>query len=125
MQYPIRKLELGVGETIDSIRFNSGWLIDRIDFTTNHKRVLSCGSSSGGGLRQVTRDASFQRYDDPSYSSQGWGEWRQPALALHGFAYTLISTLGKIAWVDVQFLFSGLNETAAQLIDSSKVKLSI
>ncbi|BHF60938.1 hypothetical protein SprV_0100390800 [Sparganum proliferum] len=125
MQYPIRKLELGMGETINSIRFNSGWLIDRIDFTTNRERVLSCGSSSGGGLRQVTRDASFQRYDDPSYSSHGWGDWRQPALALHGFAYTLISTLGKIAWVDVQFIFSGLNETAAQLIDSSKVKLSI
>ncbi|BHF60940.1 hypothetical protein SprV_0100391000 [Sparganum proliferum] len=125
MQYPIRKLELGMGETIDSIRFHSGWLIDRIDFTTNRERVLSCGSSSGGGLRQVTRDASFQRYDDPSYNSYSWGKLRQPTLALHGFAYTLISTLDKIAWVDVQFIFSGLNETAAQLIDSSKVKLSI
>uniref|UniRef100_A0A0V0J966 Kelch-like protein 24 n=2 Tax=Schistocephalus solidus TaxID=70667 RepID=A0A0V0J966_SCHSO len=125
MQYATRKLELEAGETIDSIRLNSGWLIDRIGFTTSRRRRLNYGSSTGGGLREVTRTTSCQRYDDPEHRSLGWGEWQQPTLALHGFAYTLISTLGKITWVDVQFIFSGLDESAARLIDSPKVKLSI
>ncbi|VDL97750.1 unnamed protein product [Schistocephalus solidus] len=121
MQYATRKLELEAGETIDSIRLNSGWLIDRIGFTTSRRRRLNYGSSTGGGLREVTRTTSCQRYDDPEHRSLGWGEWQQPTLALHGFAYTLISTLGKITWVDVQFIFSGLDESAARLIDSPKL----
>ncbi|VDN15966.1 unnamed protein product [Dibothriocephalus latus] len=121
-----QELKLEVGETIDSIQLNSGWLIDRICFITSRRRRVTYGSSSGGGLRQVTRIACCQRYDDPSYSSYDQGELQRPTLALHGFAYSLVSTLGKIAWIDVQFMFSGLNDEAAQLITHpTKVKLTI
>ncbi|KAL5111980.1 Zinc finger and BTB domain-containing protein 8A [Taenia crassiceps] len=96
--YEVEELELEEGETLSSIEVNSGWLVDKLVFVTSTgRRVGPFGHSSGGGLRKVTVNRCHNPRGDSS-------EMAYSCLALHGFSYSLVRTLGRPSWFNVHFL---------------------
>nr|CDS15263.1 BTB:POZ domain containing protein [Echinococcus granulosus] len=104
--YEVEELELEEGETLSSIKVHSGWLVDKLAFVTSTGRHAGpFGHSNGGGVRNfvVNKNRSPRSDSGLIYS----------CLALHGFSYSLIRTLGCPSWFNVHFLYAAVEGRCA------------
>ncbi|VDN99281.1 unnamed protein product [Rodentolepis nana] len=103
--YDRKILELEVGETVNGFTVNSGWLVDKMTFTTSYGRKLGPFGRSGGG------NCASMRIPREKYSNlQQSGEKRTfLAVALHGFSFSIVRTHNCYTWYNVRFVYSGIN----------------
>ncbi|KAM3177857.1 hypothetical protein ACTXT7_003694 [Hymenolepis weldensis] len=104
-------LELEEGETINGFTINSGWLVDQMTFTTSKGRQLGpFGHSEGGNRMSIT--IPRRRKPKPRQNS---GKEGFKCLALHGFSFSLIRTLGCCSWYNIRFVYSCVHARLANV----------
>ncbi|KAM7535082.1 hypothetical protein Aperf_G00000092249 [Anoplocephala perfoliata] len=86
-------------DVITGFIINSGWLIDKLVFTTLRGMHLDALGSSDGGDRAVFEPSVFQRQGESSNLDD-------VVVSLHGISYIDITSQGQFLMNEVQFHFS-------------------
>ncbi|VUZ47587.1 unnamed protein product [Hymenolepis diminuta] len=116
--YTKHTIQVPEDDVITGAIINSGWLIDKLVFTTLRGMHMDALGGSDGGNRTVVEPSNFWRDSKPSVHNS-------ILVAFHGIQYINIKSQGQILINRVTFHFSCVNEKAVLKLNQDEGEFAI